>query len=198
MTLYAPCTHLWSTSCRPDRCWTFREGPAILPTRLMTCLASSDDGYRYRNTDIKFSYALLRKDRRTREGFRIPPGTKALRLSKLQGHLKHRVNVVVAKMSGDLGGRGNHVYKVCDGTPQKPVFAVVPPHQAGRAKVLLDGRYGEILFLENVQVRFNPARDAFNLFVDRSATIRRVGPGTRQRGASRGEAHREGEGGARL
>ena len=179
MNLYAPCTHLWSTACRPDRCWTFREGPAISPTRLMSRLASSEDGYRYLNTDIKFSYAILRTDHRTREGYRIPRGMKALRLSKLQGHLKRRVNVVVAKMSGDLGGRGNHVYKVCDGTPQKPVFAVVPDHHASRGRALMDGHYGEILFLENILVRSNPAHDAFNLFVDRFARIGEIRPGDR-------------------
>ena len=183
MTLYAPCTHLWSTACRPDRCWTFREGPPISPTRLMSRLASSGDGYRYLNTDIKFSYALLRKDHRTREAYRIPRGMKALRLSKLQGHLKHRVNVVVAKMSGNLGGRGNHVYKVCDGTPQKPVFAVIPDHHAFRGRALMEGRYGEIIFLENTLVRSNPAHDAFNLFVDRFTRVRQVGP-RRDRGTS--------------
>jgi SAM-dependent methyltransferase len=177
LNLYAPCTHLWSTACRPDRCWTFHEGPPISPTRLMRRLASSEDGYRYLNTDIKFSYAILRKDRRTREGYRIPQGMKALRLSKLGGHLKRRVNVVVAKMSGDLGGHGHHVYKVCDGTPQKPVFAVVPEHHAARARALLEGRYGGILSLENVQVRSNPAHDAFNLFVDRSTRVEGFGRG---------------------
>jgi hypothetical protein len=113
---------------------------------------------------------------------------KALRLSKLQGHLKHRVNVVVAKMSGDLGRRGNHVYKVCDGTPQKPVFAVVPDHHAFRARALMQGRYGEIFFLENTVVRSNPAHDAFNLFVDRFTTIEAVRAGD---GGSRHSKGRE-------
>ncbi|MGE5831455.1 MAG: small ribosomal subunit Rsm22 family protein [Methanomicrobiales archaeon] len=171
LTLYAPCTPLWSTSCTPDRCWTFGEGPSFVPPRLMTRLAASSDGYRYLNTDVKFSYALHRRDRLTREAYRIPRGMKALRLSKLQGHLKRRVNVVIAKMSGDLGGRGDHVFKVCDGTPQKPVFAVVPRHHAAHARALLEGRYGEILSLESTLVRFNPARDAFNLFVDRSTKV---------------------------
>jgi hypothetical protein len=151
----------------------------------MSRLASSEDGYRYLNTDIKFSYAILRKDHRTREAYRIPRGMKALRLSKLQGHLKHRVNVVVAKMSGDLGGRGNHVYKVCDGTPQKPVFAVVPDHQAFRGRALMEGRYGEIISLESILVRYNPARDAFNLFVDRSTRVGAIGDGERPRFSQR-------------
>jgi SAM-dependent methyltransferase len=178
LSLYAPCTPLWSTSCRPDRCWTFGEGPPVSPPRLMSRLAASGDGYRYMNTDIKFSYAMLRKDNRTRELYRIPRTRKALRLSVLQGHLKKRVNVVVAKMSGDLGGgRGDHVFKVCDGTPQKPVFAVVPDHHVPRARALLEGRYGGILSLENTLVRFNPARDAFNLFVDRFTRVEAVGGG---------------------
>jgi SAM-dependent methyltransferase len=174
LNLYAPCTSLWSTACVPDRCWTFREEPRIAPTRLMSRLAATDDGYRYLNTDVKFSYAILRKDGRTRETYRVPRGERAIRLSRLPGHLKRRVNVVVAKMSGDLGGgHGDHVFKVCDGTPRKPVFAVVPPHQATHARPLLDGQYGEIFSLGHVLVRYNPARDAFNLFVDRSAGISR-------------------------
>ena len=177
LNLYAPCTSLWSTSCVPDRCWTFREEPRIAPTRLMARLAATEGGYRYLNTDVKFSYAILRKDGRTRETYRVPLGEKAIRLSGLPGRLKRRVNVVVAKMSGDLGaGHGDQVFKVCDGTPQKPVFAVVPRHHAGRARALLEGEYGEIFALENVIVRYNPARDAFNLFVDRSAGI--AGPGS--------------------
>ncbi|MGA2934841.1 MAG: small ribosomal subunit Rsm22 family protein [Methanomicrobiales archaeon] len=190
LTLYAPCTHLWSTACRPDRCWTFREGPSISPTRLMSRLAASTDGYRYRNTDLKFSYAIFRKDHRTRETYRIPRGMKALRLSKLQGHLKRRVNVVVAKMSGDLGGRGNHVYRVCDGTPQKPVFAVIPSYHASGARALLDGRYGGIFLMENILVRSNPAHDAFNLFVDRSANVEAIGAGRHQSRSMPGETSR--------
>jgi SAM-dependent methyltransferase len=176
MTLYAPCTSLWGTACRPDRCWTFREGQPITPPRLMKRLAASDDGYRYLNTDIKFSYAVLRKDHLTRERYRIPRNAKALRLSRLQGHKNKRVNVVVAKMSGDLGGgHGDHVFKVCDGTPQKPVFAVVPNHHAGRSRALLDGGYGEVLSLENILVRSNPSHDAFNLLVDRSTRVEAIG-----------------------
>jgi hypothetical protein len=67
------------------------------------------------------------------------------------------------------------VYKVCDGTPQKPVFAVVPDHHAGKARALMEGRYGEILLLENILVRSNPSRDAFNLFVDRSSRVEAIG-----------------------
>jgi SAM-dependent methyltransferase len=194
LTTYAPCTPLWSTSCAPDRCWTFREAPPITPPRLMARLAASTDGYRYMNTDIKFSYALLRQDHRTREPYRIPRRRKALRLSDLQGHLKRRVNVVVARMSGDLGGgRGDHVFKVCDGSPQKPVFAVVPEHHAGHARALLGGRYGEILSLENTTVRYNPARDAFNLFVDRLTRIEPVSPERTRSKPVRGGTPRRGK-----
>jgi SAM-dependent methyltransferase len=195
LSLYAPCTSLWGTACRPDRCWTFREGPPVAPPRLMNLLAASEDGYRYLNTDVKFSYALLRKDRRTREAYRIPRKAKALRLSKLQGHPGRRVNVVVAKMSGDLGGgRGDHVFKVCDGTPQKPVFAVVPKHHAARARALLEGRYGEILSLEHILVRSNPSRDAFNLFVDASATVGslRAGEGGQESSREKAPSSRRG------
>ena len=196
--LSAPCTPLWNTACLPDRCWSFRETPPVSPPRLMSLLASSEDGYRYLNTDVKFSYALLGKDRRPLVEYRVPRGAKALRLSKLQAHVKHRVNVVVAKMSGDLGGgRGHAVYKVCDGTPQKPVFAVVPEHQAAHARALVEGRYGEILSLEGTLVRYNPARDAYNLFVDRSTRVSSpegTGPKRRKAGnpAKDGRGDRQG------
>jgi SAM-dependent methyltransferase len=182
LSLHAPCTPLWNTACRPDRCWSFREAPPVSPPLLMEALAASADGFRYLNTDIKFSYAQIRKDGRTREPYRVPRGTKALRLSKLQGALKRRVNVVVSKMSGDLGGgRDHYVFKVCDGTPQKPVFAIVPAHQAAHARPLVEGRYGAVLSLENVLVRFNEARDAWNLFVDRSARVAPIIPGKEDR-----------------
>ena len=190
LSVYAPCTPVWSTACSPDRCWTFREAPPLTPPALMDLLSSSPDGYRYRNTDIKFSYAILRRDGRTRERFRVPGTEKALRLSKLQGHLKQRVNVVVARMSGDLGDRRMHVFKVCDGTPQKPVFAVVPDHHAAGARALLEGRYGEVLALENILVRFNPARDAYNLFFDRQARASRAEAGAGE-GAGGSPPHRK-------
>jgi SAM-dependent methyltransferase len=187
LSVTAPCTALWNTACRPDRCWSFREAPPVTPPRFMSLLASSEDGYRYLNTDIKFSYALLSKEGRTRENYRIPRGAKALRLSTLQRHLKHRVNVIVAKMSGDLGGgRGHYVYKVCDGTPQKPVFAVVPSHRAAHARALIEGRYGGIVGLENTLVRFNAARDAFNLFVDRFTRVKSLTGQLPGRGPVRG------------
>ncbi|HXW99446.1 MAG TPA: hypothetical protein VEI51_06985 [Methanomicrobiales archaeon] len=201
LSVYAPCTPIWSSTCSPDRCWTFREAPPLTPPGIMHLLSSAPDGYRYRNTDIKFSYAVMRRDGRTRERYRVPATGKAIRLSKLQGHLKRRVNVVVARMSGDLGDRGTHVFKVCDGTPQKPVFAIVPDHHASGARALLEGRYGEVLALENILVRFNPARDAYNLFFDREA--RAVGPARvaspsslrrRTPGEGKGEGRGEGKG----
>jgi hypothetical protein len=77
------------------------------------------------------------------------------------------------------------VFKVCDGTPQIPVFVVVPHHHAAHARALLAGRYGGILSLENTLVRFNPARHAFNLFVDRMTRVEAVRPGKKRSGTLR-------------
>jgi len=170
--MYAPCTFLWGTRCHPITCWSFAEKESIRPTRLMLAVAGTDEPHRYINTDIKYSYALLRKDRLTREVYRAPPDARFTRLSKLSQHLRRRISVVVAVMSSDLGDAEHHVYKVCDGTVGKSVYAILPRyHETGENAALRESRYGEIVEIHNVLVRYNPRHDAYNLLVDRNTRV---------------------------
>ncbi len=87
LSIFSPCSFIWGSTCAAPRCWSFETAPAIRLPHLMETLAHCEDSYRYVNTDIKYSYAVLRKDGKTRENFRLPAGSKFLRLSKLHLHV---------------------------------------------------------------------------------------------------------------
>jgi hypothetical protein len=142
----------------------------------METLAHCEDSYRYVNTDIKYSYAVLRKDGMQKEDLRLPAGSKFLRLSKLHLHVGKRINVAGLKMSGELGDARSHVFKLCDGTAKTPVYAVLPSyHITPENDAITSAPYGSILELRNVLVRYNKAHDAYNLLVSRNTGIRKAG-----------------------
>jgi len=169
-----PCRFLWGSSCGEVECWSFEEAPAIRPTRLQEALASgSPEPYRYRNTDIKFAAAALGREPPPRLDCPGVDRRRTAPLSQLGRHANRRVAVLVAVMSGDLGDARSHVFKVCDGTARRPVFAVLPAyHAAPGNRVLLEAPYGSVLHLRDVLVRENRKTGAFNLLVSRSSTAR--------------------------
>lgn len=174
--VYAPCTFLWGERCVPTSCWSFIEHPAVQPTRLMRALAEDPEPYRYLNTDIKFSYALLRKDGLTRCRFKVRPNAPFLRMSKLPFHVDHRVNVVGAVMSGDIGDPQHLVMKFCDGTTATPVYVVMPRYHRGRGtSPLLKATYGDILELRQVLVRYHDRYGAYNLLITRASQVQGAG-----------------------
>ncbi len=175
LTVYSPCSFIWGTNCTPDRCWSFVSAPAIRPTRLMKTLAACDEPFRYINTDIKYSYVVLRKDGRTRETYRVPHGSRALRLLQVHRHVDKRINVIAAKMSENLGDAKNLIFRLCDGTADRPVYAVIPAfHITPENETIVTAPYGTILELNGVLVRYNRNHDADNLLVSRNTVIRTV------------------------
>jgi SAM-dependent methyltransferase len=177
LTLYAPCTFLWGHQCTVDRCWSFVDYGDIRPPALMQALSQGAEGYRFHNTDVKASFALFRKDGRTRCPHRIEKGSRMLPLSRLSRHIGKVVNVMAAVMSGDIGDRTYHVMLVCDGTAVKPVYAILPRYQKGRSlHHLKDARYGDVLAFEEVLVRYNTSHDAFNLLITGRSRIRPLLP----------------------
>ncbi len=175
LTIYSPCSFIWGTACNPERCWTFEQRSNIRPTRLMERLAEAGDGYRFIKVDIKYSSALLRKDGKTRHTCRVPPGAKFARFSHLHRHRDRTINVIAALISGNLGDGRTKVYKVCDGTPAKPVYAVIPATLRGQSRDIFEGfDYGDIVELSGVLVRFNRDHDAYNLVILPRTGIRPV------------------------
>ena len=172
LTIYSPCPDLWGTRCDPSRCWSFETQADIRPTRLMERLAQCDEPFRYINTDIKYAYVILRKDRTVQNPYRVPPRAKYSRLSKLHLHVNRRINVIAARMSQELGDKKTHVFKLCDGTAAKPVYAVLPAyHITPENNGIVSAPYGSILELHNVLVRYNRAHDAYNLLVTRDTLV---------------------------
>jgi SAM-dependent methyltransferase len=180
LTIYAPCSFIQGTACNPVRCWTFEQKGEIRPTRLMERLAARKDGYRFVNLDLKYSSALLRKDGKTQHTYRVPPGAKFARLSHLRQHRDRKINVVGSLISGNLGDARTKVYRVCDGTPADPVYAVIPASLRGTNREVLDAvAYGDIVRFYGVLVRFNRDHDAYNLVIlptTRIEPVREVQP----------------------
>jgi len=172
LSIYSPCTFIWGTPCTAPRCWSFETAPAIKLTTLMDTLAHCEDSYRYVNTDIKYSYAILRKDGKKKDSCRLAAGSKFLRLSKIHLHVGKRINVAGVKMSGELGDSRSHVYKICDGTARIPVYAVLPSyHITPENDMITSAPYGSIIEMKGVLVRYNKEHNAYNLLVSRNTRI---------------------------
>jgi hypothetical protein len=175
LTVHSPCTYIWGTNCTPDRCWSFVTAPCIRPTKMMETLAACDEPFRYVNTDIKYSYVVIRKDRKTRDTYRVPAGSRVLRLSQIHRHVDKRINLIAAKMSENLGDAKNLMFRLCDGTADTPVFAVVPSfHITPENEAIVSAPYGAILELQGVHVRHNPKHDAYNVLVSRNTNSREL------------------------
>jgi hypothetical protein len=172
LTVHSPCSFIWGTNCTPDRCWSFVTAPVIRPTRIMETLAACDEPFRYVNTDIKYSYVVIRKDGKTRKTYRVPAGSRAIRLSQIHRHVDKRVNLIAAKMSENLGDAKTRMFRVCDGSAELPVYAVIPSyHITAGNNAILSAPYGTILELQGVLVRHNPKHNAYNVLVSRTTSI---------------------------
>jgi len=172
-TVYSPCTFIWGIGCGGDNCWSFQELGNIQAPGFMRKIASTGEFYRYTNTDMKFSYVLLRKDGLTGRSYRAKG--KFLRLSNLQRHIEKRVNVAAAVMSGNLGDEQTFVFKLCDGTASLPCYAVLPAyHKNDGNRALLEAGYGDIVEIYGTLVRENKAMSSYNLLIMRNTLVKPV------------------------
>ncbi|HJJ34624.1 MAG TPA: class I SAM-dependent methyltransferase, partial [Methanocorpusculum sp.] len=122
LTIYAPCNDLRGVYCTVSPCWSFRSYADIKPTELMFALGGAEEKFRFVNTDVKFSYAILRTDGHRKCGYRIPAEAKRARLSQLKKHLEKRIHITVSVMSADIGDAKNYLFLVCDGTGTTPTY----------------------------------------------------------------------------
>ncbi|SFM28652.1 small ribosomal subunit Rsm22 family protein [Methanolobus profundi] len=175
--IYSPCTFIWSGECTLETCWSFEEKQDITATRLMVKMAECDEPYRYINVDIKYSYAILRKDKLAKQSFITPSNSKFARMSKMDTHSKKRINVMCSLMSGDLGDEKYHLYRICDGTSKKAVYAVLPSHNFTEDnEIITKAKYGSILRISNVLVKYNEANDSYNLLIGKGTIIESDAP----------------------
>ncbi len=170
--IYSPCSFIWSGECTLETCWSFEHKQDIGMTRLMGKLAECDEPYRYINTDIKYSYAILRKDKLSKQNLMLPEKAKFAPMAKIDKHNAKRINVVASLMSGDLGDEKYKLYRICDGTSKKAVYAVLPSHNLTEDNELITkAGYGSIVKIYNVLVKYNETTDAYNLLIGKGTTI---------------------------
>ncbi len=170
--IYSPCSFIWSAECSLEVCWSFEHKKDIRPTRLMQKLAECDEPYRYMNTDIKYSYAIHRKDTLAKQDVTVPPKARFARMSKIDTHNKKRINVIGAVMSEDIGDEKYKLYRICDGTSKKAVYAVLPSHNINEDnEVIIRTVYGSIIKIYNVLVRYNETNDSYNLLIGKGTSI---------------------------
>ena len=132
----------------------------------MFALGGDTEKFRFVNTDVKFSYAILRKDGHRRCGYRVPAAAKRARLAQLKKHVGKRIHVTVSVMSADIGDAKNYLYLVCDGTGEVPVYVALPAHHRNpEHEALLSAPYGSVVAIDSVLVRFNPKQNAYNLLM---------------------------------
>ena len=166
LTLYAPCNDIRGVHCTVSPCWTFATYADIRPTKLMFALGGEEEKFRFVNTDVKFSYAVLRKDGHRRCGYRVPAAAKRARLSQLKKHAGKRIHVTVSVMSAEIGDAKNYLYLVCDGTGETPVYVALPAHHRNpEHEALLSAPYGAVVAIDSVLVRFNAKQNAYNLLM---------------------------------
>ncbi|HJJ98828.1 MAG TPA: class I SAM-dependent methyltransferase [Methanocorpusculum sp.] len=175
LTLYAPCNDIRGVHCTVSPCWTFATYAAIRPTKLMFALGGKEEKFRFVNTDIKFSYAVLRKDGNRRCGYHVPAATKRARFSQLKKHVGKRIHVTVSVMSAEIGDAKNYLYLVCDGTGDIPAYVVLPAHhRSPKHEALLSAPYGAVVAIDSVLVRFNAKQSAYNLLMGPESFTRLV------------------------
>ncbi len=168
--IFSPCTLIWGTGCSGGNCWSFQELGNIQVPAFMEKIAGTEEPYRYINTDMKFSSAVLRKDGLAKHAFKAKG--KFVRLSNLKKHIEKRVNIVASVMSGNLGDEKNFVFKVCDATTSIPCYAILPAyHKSENNKRLLEAGYGDIVEVFGTLIRENKAFSSYNLLITRNTRV---------------------------
>jgi hypothetical protein len=115
---------------------------------------------------------VLRKDTKTRNDYRVPKGSRVLRVSQIHRHVDKRINIIAAKMSENLGDAKTLMFRLCDGTADRPVYAVIPSyHITHENAAIVSAPYGTILEFRGVLVHHNPKHNADNVLVSRNTEI---------------------------
>jgi len=187
MHVNAPCRPGWMKTCNPSRCWSFIEHPALVPTALMKRLSGVTEAYRYSNVDLKYSFVFLSPGNPvSTEGGSADFRRKYSPLSSVSRNVGKRINTRAAVMSCDLGNRETHLWKICDGSPQKPVYAVMPAYHSSPSNHSLGkADYGEIVEIHGALVRYNSRYDSYNLLITRNTDVILPVHGTRSSRKSR-------------
>jgi SAM-dependent methyltransferase len=176
-TMYDPTLRLWPDARPTDDCWSFDVGRSLAPPGIQTDLdalgAGGPGDGTFVNVDVRYAYALVRRDGQQRANVRASPERHA-QLAESEQHVTKRVDALVVKLSNDLtGDGGNPLFLVGDGSQSVDHFAVLA-RESGLNKTLREAPYAAVLALENVLVLWNDDEGAYNLVVDGEAVVDRA------------------------
>ncbi len=169
-SVYAPTVRLWDGERPTDRGWSFDERPDIeAPAPQRTLAEASDNPGELLNTTVKFSYAHLRPDSKTRYDLSLDEGTTA-KLGRAAEFVGNRMTVVAAKLSRNLADEGNALYKISDGSESEECYAVLVEETALNS-ALAESDYGDVVAFERALVLWNDDEEAYNVVVDEETLV---------------------------
>ncbi|WP_277555505.1 small ribosomal subunit Rsm22 family protein [Halobaculum limi] len=177
VSVYAPDLRLWPDDTPDDRGWSFEERPDLATPSFQRKLdeaatrAYDEEPGTYVNTDVKFSWVLLRPDGERRHPV-VANAERHARLADSEEHVTDRVNLLAVKLSDDLspGGDANPLYKIGDGSEQLEHYLVVTGESVLN-RDLATAPYGSILSVENVLVLWNDDEGAYNLVCGKETVV---------------------------
>ncbi|WP_435065023.1 small ribosomal subunit Rsm22 family protein [Halobaculum sp. EA56] len=169
VSVYAPDLRLWPGDAPSDRGWSFEERPDLSVPSFQRKLDEAatrdydDEPGTYVNTDVKFSWAVLRPDGERRHPV-VASEDRHHRMAESEDHVTDRVNLLCVKLSGDLtdDADANPLFKVGDGSERLEHYLVL----TGESSLNRDLRaapYGAVLSVENVLILWNDDEGAYNL-----------------------------------
>ncbi|MBP2250710.1 SAM-dependent methyltransferase [Halarchaeum solikamskense] len=174
VTVYAPTVRLWDGERPTDRGWSFVEKPDVEAPGFQRRLAeASERPAEFLNETVKYSYSFLRTDGRRKHDVSLPASRYA-KLGDADRHVSNRVDLVAAKLSGDLSEGGNPLFKISDGSEDTDCYAVLVDRSALN-RDLLGADYGDLLSFESVLCLWNDDEGAYNFVVDDEVVVDRLG-----------------------
>jgi SAM-dependent methyltransferase len=173
-TVFAPTLRLWPGESPTDRGWSFDVGADVTPPPFQSRLDEGGDGDgTFLHRSVQFAYAILRTDGQRRVDVRASPDRHA-KMAETERHVTNRVDLLAVKLSHDLSGGDNAVYKVGDGSEAVEHYAVLTRESVLNGDLSV-APYGAVLSVENVLVLWNDDEGAYNLVVDAETVVDLVG-----------------------
>ncbi|QZP38141.1 small ribosomal subunit Rsm22 family protein [Halobaculum magnesiiphilum] len=177
VSVYAPDLRLWPGDAPEDRGWSFEERPDLATPGFQRTLddaaarAYDEEPGTYVNTDVKFSWAILRPDGERRHPV-VASAERYHRLADSEEHVTDRVNLLAVKLSGDLtdDADANPLFKVGDGSERLEHYLVLTG-ESSLNRDLREAPYGAILSVENVLILWNDDEGAYNLVCGKETVV---------------------------
>ncbi|WP_348609540.1 small ribosomal subunit Rsm22 family protein [Halobaculum rarum] len=176
VSVYAPDLRLWPGDVPSDRGWSFEERPDLAVPSFQRKLddaatrAYDEEPGTYVNTDVKFSWVILRPDGERRHPV-VAGAERHHRMTDSEDHVTDRVNLLAVKLSDDLApDDANPLFKVGDGSEQLEHYLVLTGESALN-RDLREAPYGAILSVENVLILWNDDEGAYNLVCGKETVV---------------------------